>query len=285
MADLNERVKHFIFVRFFPYKLPQYKHDIFAPEFLTTQLSLVKRNLFSTLENQTNKNFELVFVMNFKFFDDPKYEFIFSNLRESTTLPLTFIKNEILEAESEAVISAEMTHLIEDALDKYDFVIQSRLDFDDFIYKNAVEDTQNKVKECSGFLAYGYCKGYVYVRGELYPFDRVYEGRGGGHFSAMQSLIMKSSFANKLPIIKMYDFGHTVFRRRLKEFLEENGENFSENMFHQNTTQFTYIYFRHGSAITKKNKQGTASNISGEEITKKYLEEEFGFQWRLKSIK
>ena len=285
MADSDKTIKHFVFVRFFPYKLPKYKYDIFDPEFLSAQLRLVKRNLFRTLENQTNKNFELVFVMNFKFFDDPKYEFIFSGLKEATTLPLTFIKNDILEAESEAVVSAEMTRLIEDALDKYDFVIQSRLDFDDFIFKNAVEDTQNKVKECAGFLAYGYCKGYVYVRGELYPFDRAYEGRGGGHFSAMQSLIMESSFAKKLPFTEIYDFGHTVFRRRLKEFLEENGEKFSESMFQQNTKDLAYIYFRHKSAVSGKNKQGTASSIFDAEATKKYFEEEFGFRQKLISIK
>ena len=277
MAD--KTVKHFVFSRFFPAQARKYLYNVLAPDFLKTQLPLAK-NMLSSLENQTNKNFELIFLMHPKVFDDPMYEFVFSTLRVSTTLPITFV----------ACRSDKMSSLVKDAYNNYDFVIQSRMDFDDFIYKDAVEDTQNKVTECENVLSYGYCKGYMYFNGDLYSrlvlFDKI------GHIGILQSLIMKSSFAKNLPFANAYYGGHHKIKLVLKNFLEENGVEFSESMFQQNTSTNAYIYYRHEfsrdalvferDAVTVIKKRNLALV---QDVTKKQLEEEFGFFYDLNSIK
>ena len=91
MPDSDKKIKHFVVSRFFPFQRKEFPHNILDVDFLSKQLPLAK-NMLRSLENQTNKKFELVFIANPKFFDDPKYEFIFSTLRDSTTLPLKFIK-------------------------------------------------------------------------------------------------------------------------------------------------------------------------------------------------
>ena len=278
MAD--KTIKHFVVVRFFPKQNANYPYSIFDVDFLSKQLVLAK-NILKSLENQTNINFELFFSLNKKHFSDKKYAFIFSTLRDTTTLPITFV----------AWRSGKIKSLVQDAYNNYDFVIQSRMDFDDFIYKDAVEDTQNKIAECENVLSYGYCKGYMYFNGDLYSrlalFNEI------GHIGIFQSLIMKSSFAKNLPFASAYLGGHHKIKLALKSFLEKNGVEFSENMFQQNTSTNAYIYYRHEfSTDVLAAKRDVVKLIEKrnlaivEDVTKKQLEEEFGFAgYELNSIK
>lgn len=284
-----DRIKHFVIIRFFPYKRRDFPHDIFDVDFLSKQLVLAKNNGLKSLENQTNKNFELVFVVNPKLFEDAKYEFIFSTLRESTTLQVEFVKtNEGVYSGERNLQSDELSQLIKKSFDEYDFVIQSRIDFDDFMYKGAVADIQNKVEECDSILIYGYGNGYVYIQGEIYPFVRDYASAGGtGHIALLQSFIMKSSVAKNMPFFEIYNFPHTKIKLAMKTFLEKNGIEFSENMFQQNTTDPAFIYFRHNSAVSShsRSKAKGAPKLDSQTLSKKKLEEEFGFNYKLNSIK
>lgn len=284
-----DRIKHFVIVRFFPYQRRDFPHDIFDVNFLSEQLVLAKNNALKSLEIQTNKNFELVFVVNHKLLADPKYGFIFSTLRESTTLQLEFVKsNEGVRSGERNLKSDELSQLIKKSFDEYDFVIQSRTDFDDFVYKDVIADTQSKVEECDSILCYGYGNGYMYYDAycELYHFYTSYMSAGGtGHISAMQSFIMKSSFAKKLPFFGIYNFPHTKIKLAMKDRLEKNGIEFSENMFQQNTTDLAFIYFRHKFSITTRHSRYRKKEQPIEAPNKKYFEEEFGFNYKLKSIK
>lgn len=272
--DSPNKIKHFIFSRFFPYQDPNYPHDVCDVDFLKEQVLLVP-NILRSLENQTCKNFELVFLANDNYFSDPKYEFIFTALKD-TTLPVKVIKK------------VDMVPLLKDAYDNYDFVIQSRLDFDDFMCKDAVADTQSKVNECDSVLAYGYCKGYEYIYDELYFFYNLIGDVG--HHSLLQSLILKSSFAKKIPPI-MIGLNHSKIKILLKEFLEKNGIEFTEKMFQQNTSKNAFIYFRHECSYKlnlKKLSQlkvpNPNSRLTTSYITKEQLKNEFGFFHELKSI-
>lgn len=280
MPESDKKIKHFILMRFFTFNDPKYPHDIYDINFLSKQLVLAENNALKSLENQTNKNFELVFLVNDKFFDNSKYEFIFSTLKNSTTLPLTFIK------------IREQPHLFKEAYDNYDFVIQSRMDFDDFLFKNGIEDTHSKVNECENILAYGYHMGYEYIYQELYPCMYV-SMKGIGHNSILSSLIFKSSFAKKLPFISAYTCNHAKIKLELKDFLEKNGIEFSENMFQQNNSAKAFIYFRHEFShlqLTRNAGDSTfkipnKSPLTTKDITRAQLKSEFGFEYELKSIK
>ena len=275
----DKTLKHFILMRFFPRQDIGYPHDVLDVDFLSQQLILAKNNALKSLNNQTNKDFELVFVVNRKFFSDSKYEFIFSTLTNAAAIPVKFI------------IAKERPGLIADALDKYDFVIQSGMDFDDFVYKDAIADTQAKVAECDNVLVYGYCKGYAYVSGELLAYSNRWKKRG--HLRILQSLILKSSFAKTLPHVSIDSFNHPKIKLQLKEFLENNGVAFSNNMFQQNISKDAFIYFRHEMShfnlVFAKGKSiedrfQSRRKITDGEITKKYLEEEFGFYYDLNEI-
>ncbi len=274
----DKKIKHFVVVRFFPFKRPDFQRDIFDTDFLSTQVSLAKNNLLKSLENQTDKNFEIYFLANGKYFDNPKYEFIFTELSDS---PLTI-----------KFIRKKSDPSIQDAYNNYDFVIQTRVDFDDFMYKDAVADTQNKINECDSILSYGYSKGYMYFNEDLYDFPAPKYAKRGQR-SPFQSWIIKSSFAKKIPYVSAYPCEHTKIVPFLKEFLEKNGFEFSENMYQNNITTNAFIYFRHdatwmnnGKPYTERPKGITHSKIlTTDDITKKQLEEEFGFFYDLNSIK
>ena len=238
------------------------------------------KNMLRSLENQTNKNFELVFNINPKYFDNPEYEFIFSTLQNFTTLPLKFIK------------ATDIPALLKDSYDRYDFVIQSGMDFDDFVFKDAVADTQSKVDRCDNMLTYGYGKGYVYEKNELYTFlptDRRYLVRNNGYFSPFYSLILKSSYAKILPFIGISQLGHGDTISKLQEFFEKNSIEFPEGVYQRNDSSYGIIYFRHDLAIGALKGGDKAKGkvpLTTDDITKKQLEEEFGFTgYELNSIK
>lgn len=284
----EKTIKHFILSRFFPFQRGNFPYDVLDVDFLSKQLPLAK-NMLRSLENQTNKNFELVFRVNSKFCDNSKYKFIFSTLKNSTTLPLTFINGGggLFEVESNSGFLA----LLKDSLNKYDFVITTRMDFDDFVYKDAVADTQSKVEECEDILAYGYNKGYTCIYNELY--SRVCTWwKNTGHESVFQSLILKSSSVKELPYVVVEKFDHPLIKSQIKTFVEENGLRFSENMFQENSVTNAFIYVRHAFAQEQLAVHGGKPfNTSGlkllttKDITKKQLEEEFGFFHELNSIK
>ena len=78
----------------------------------------------------------------------------------------------------------------------------------------------------------------------------------------------------------------------MKKFLEKNGVEFSESMFKQNTTMSAYIRFTHelSHAHVIHNMTNVMDrtlknpNLTSTDITKKQLEEDFGFTYELKSI-
>ena len=275
-------------MRFFNRQVPVYPYDVLDTEFLSKQLPVVN-NAFRTLENQTNQNFELVFLVHEKFLAEEKYQFIFSTLKDATTLPLKF------------VTIKEYPLLVVEAFNDYEYVIQSRLDFDDFIRKDLIADTQSKVDGCDKIFAYGYCKGYTYVCDELYPYFNPY--RNIGTHSLLQSFVMKSSFAKNLPFIgihnvagiykNMYNkyISHTQIKSSLKDFLEQNGLKFSEDMFQQNISDNAFIYYRNEFSQDQfvcKNLVKPPANkkpLTSADITKQQLKEDFGFFHEVKSIK
>lgn len=275
MADVT--IKHFVFSRFFPVQVQDYLYNVLAPNFLKAQLPLAK-NILKSLENQTNKDFELVFIANPKYFDNPKYEFVFSTLQDFTTLPLKFIK------------PADVPALLKEAYEKYDFVIQTKMDFDDFVYKDAVADTQSKIDADKNMLTYGYGKGYIYSKNELYvflPTERGYLTNNDGYFSAFYSLILKSSFAKTLPVIN--GLNHAKVITNLKSIFEKNNIEFPENVYQRNDSINGIIYFRHESArehlLGHGKTKGKKPLTNEDGLTKKQLEEDFAFFYDLNSIK
>ena len=298
----NPTIKHFVISKLFPMQRQGYPYSILDVDFLSKQLPLAK-NMLSSLENQTNKNFELVFLTNPKFFEDKKYEFIFSTLQNSTALPLRFVKfrrytifgkdksgswkfNRDLQEKQ----NPEWFDILKAARNGYDFVITTAMDFDDFVFKGAVKEAQDKVSQCESVLAYGYNNGYTYIQGDLYHWPYFW-CKGRAHLGIFQSLILKSSAVKELPCFFVQDFWHDVIKPQLKVFLTAYGMEFSENMFQYDISRMAYIYLRHefsqqqlvahkGEPFKIKNRKFTTADI-----TKKQLEEEFGFTgYELKSI-
>ena len=279
MSSSEKTLKHFVIVRFFPHKDPDFTQDIFDLDFVARQVFLAKNNCLKSLENQSNKNFEVVFLANEKYFNDKKFDFMFSELKNCTSLSVTFLKKD------------ELIILVQKTFNEYKFVIQSRIDLDDFIFKDGIADTQSKIHQCDGLFSYGYLRGYAYFNGEMYPYYNPW--RGVGHKSILQSIILESSFAKKIPFIGAYRFNHTKVKQGIERFLASRKLPFSENMFQQNDSTNAFIWFRHdanysnmGSPFAEIPKYVKDEKpLTVENITKKQLEEEFGFYYDVKSIK
>lgn len=296
MPTPSSKIKHFILMRFFSFYDPRYPHNIYDVDFLAKNLNLAKNNGLPSLANQSSKNFTLLFLVNEKFFDNKKYKFIFKTLQDCCTeaaIDFKFIKispkrfvNKVPKYES-----TELPALFKDAFNNYEYVIQSRMDFDDFLYKDAIADTQRKVDECETLLAYGYSKGYSYVNGELYSILKTFNHMG--YLGVLGSMIMKSSLAKTIPFFTMFNFSNDKTKLFLENYCAKNGIEFSENMLQINTEVEAFVYYRHeDSHATETISKGDPTRkvrkltpLTAADITKKHLAEEFACHLEFNQIK
>ncbi len=290
----EKTIKHLILVRFFSFYDPAYPQDIFDADFLAENLTLARNNGLRSLANRTNKNFEILFILNARFAEDKKYEFIAATLKDicaelSLECRFMYMPKDVTDWRLKYKAS-ELPSIIAQEMDNYDYVIQSRFDFDDFLYKDAIADMHSKVADCPGVMGYGYCRGYRYVQGELYPF---FHFKGVGYHSILGSIIFKSSVAKNLPFLCIYTFPHDKAKLGIKRFVERNGLTFSEDMFQQNIADNAFVYYRHEFShfILTKNagdqtvKIKNQTPLTSDDITREQLEEIFGFRCELNSIK
>lgn len=129
--------------------------------------------------------------------------------------------------------------------DENDVIIQTRIDDDDFVNRNAVQDTRDVIGNGNfDMILAGYHYGCKYFEGTdlISPMRYRYEW---GHFSAFQSIITNTK---RVPFSKYTDpcmFNHTNVRRKLNEL----GYNIWFLAFDRPDG---YIWFRHSNAISYK---------------------------------
>lgn len=122
-------IKHFIIIRFYCYDMTS-RDVIFNYDFLKRQLEVFCEFTLKSLQNQTNKNFEILLLIHNEL---PLENKIYENLNELKYQNVNFI------------YLKDLNQYIYDNSKLFDYVITTRLDNDDLIYNNAVNDIQNIV--------------------------------------------------------------------------------------------------------------------------------------------
>ena len=143
-----DKIKHIIATRFLCFD-GNLGENVTSKEYIDMGLRLMSSYLIPTLENQTNSDFELVVLVH------PKLNLgVYKRkiMSMSDKLDIKVVRyNKFDEYVSEAALQAEN-------------LIVSRIDYDDLVWKGAVEDTQKRVG-ISPLYIYGYNRGYAWKEG------------------------------------------------------------------------------------------------------------------------
>ena len=219
-------------------------------------------NLIKSLENQTDKDFTLIVLIN----DRHDKEFI-ESLIDDTDLHILIIKD------------SELDNVIKQSVDSTcDYLITTRIDYDDLVVNTAVETCKSKFirffKKFNDkmFCVNGFSKGLALVDNRLYIMDKHY--RGGGFFSAFVSLCYNLKLSKTFDCLKnVYSLGdHTNLYggiRNLFKYLHVensyNDDELEQFIDREELFEYNYIWYRHkntGSELLNYTPADTSDEIS-----------------------
>lgn len=172
-----------------------------SEKFLKNGIRVMKKYLFVSLENQSCKNFTYILLLGNKF--------NITYIKDLLNLNTLF--------ESNVIYQKDLRNYIRNITKGFDVLITTRIDYDDIIYYDAVNDVRKAININKPLLLYGYKRGLSYyeLNGKYY---NKYSNSNGGCIGLFVSLIIFLNNVNDTYTI--YDIGnHNNIRNKvLKNF-------------------------------------------------------------------
>ena len=260
------KIKHFIITRYFTVD-DVYGEEMYTHEFLYSWFELFKNNLISSLNNVKNKDFELIIM-------------IHDNVSFST---VSFFNELKTEYKISIIHWSEIQNYLDSFFDKYDYIIESRMDFDDFIFSDVIDDIRNHIDKNINIKLYGYCSGYTYYKLNEKYYDFYHLVNNVGHWAICSSVIINTNFLKDKKHFNIYSFNHGRSKINLQKWCNDNNVKWNDNMFEQNIIDKAFIYYRplnsYSELLDKRNNiDYKLPGYTNKEICKpNNLKEIFGF--------
>ena len=187
----NLKIIHLIITRFMIEFWKKYNFDkiIYNESYIQNGLRVMKKYLLPSLENQSCKNFIWLLMLG----DKANMTYIQSLIDFETSFKIQIIfKN-------------SMKEYLKNITKNFDVLITSRIDYDDRIYYDAVNDVRKVINVNKPILLYGYNRGVIYfeTNNKYYYYEAMLNNEGA--WSVFASLITILNKLNDIYII--YDLG------------------------------------------------------------------------------
>lgn len=196
----GKKIIHLIITRFliefcrsngFPKKM-------YNEKYILNAIRVMKKYLFPSLENQSCKNFTWILMLG----DKANIKFINSLFKFNNT----FCKKVIYQK--------DIKNYIRNLTKDMDILVTTRIDYDDRIYYDAVNDVRKAINNNRPMILYGYHRGMYYFEADDKYYEFYYNYNNQGAMSTFVSLITVLNKVND--IYTIYDLGtHTKVRRML----------------------------------------------------------------------
>ena len=225
-------IKHFIITRFMCENFDRPNDFIFDDHFLQESFLIMKNHLLKSLSIQSNKNFEFIIMIHNEI-DIEKVRFLYE-LKDCYDFKIVILRKN------------ELHDYINQFKEDYDYIITSRIDYDDHIYKTVVDDTQKRIDENYEVILYGLKNGVTVIDGEEEARFISLNYKGKGFFSVFETVIINTKKNKK--VFSVYDLGdHTRIYKTLKEkYLTYGLSNIGAIKYLCDDTDETrYIWLRH----------------------------------------
>ena len=209
-SDSYINITHLIITRFMVKlkRLPQFSKIINTDNFIKNGIRVMKKYLIPSLENQTCKRFTWILMIGEK-------------------ANITYIRNSLdfdYSFEIKVLYQKELKEYIRNKTKNSDIFISTRIDYDDRIYYDAVNDVRKAININKPITLYGYNRGLYYyeLNNEYYEFYNNYNNQGC--MSVFISLILILKKVNGTYTI--YDLGtHTRIRNVILKSYKSFGIN------------------------------------------------------------
>ena len=200
--DSNLKIIHFIITRFliefWPFR--GFPILIYRKEYILNGIRVMKKYLFPSLENQRCKNFIWI-------------------LKIGNKANITYIKSLLNlnnSFNSNVIYEKDIKSYIRNNSKGFDVLITSRIDYDDRIYYDAVNDIRKAININKPMILYGYNRGVQYFESDnkYYEFYKNY--KNDGVMSIFTSLITVLNKTNDF--YNIFELGtHIRVRKKILE--------------------------------------------------------------------
>ena len=229
MDNSNIRIIHLIITRFLIefYKLNEFPKKIYREDYIQNGIRVMKKYLFPSLENQSCKSFIWILMLGNK--ANITYVKSFLNFNNSF--------------ESKIIYQKDFKKYLKNITKGFDVMITTRIDYDDRIYFDAVNDVRKAININKPMLLYGYNRGFSYFEKNGNYYDYYHTFKNEGVMSIFISLITVLNKVNDTYTV--YDLGnHEYIRKTLLEKYKSYGIkklNYEPAIFDSGDPKFVYI--------------------------------------------
>ena len=240
--SLNIKIIHIIITRFIlefwsPYN---FKKRIYHKDYIVNGIRVMKQYLFPSLESQSCKEFIWILMLG----DKANITFIQSLLDFNITFEYRIVYNSTIK------------NYVRNITKGFDVLISTRIDYDDRIYYDAINDVRKAINIYKPMILYGYNRGVHYYEsdGKYYDFYSNYNNEGV--MSVFVSLIVNMNQVNDSYIV--YDIGrHPVIKKSLLEKYKSFGIkelNYEPAIFDSGAPKFVWVRQNHSGQYIYSNR-------------------------------
>jgi len=177
------KIIHVILTRFLSYSNNSRK------EYLTNGIRVMKKYLLPSLENQSCKDFIWVLLVG-------------DRVNIASLKHLINFNNSF---QWYIIYKKDIKKFLGNITKGFDILITTRIDYDDRIYYDAVNDVRKEINIQRPVILHGYNKGLYYFEFDNNYYDFEFKGKNGA-FSIFESLIIVLNKVNN--IFTIFDLGH-----------------------------------------------------------------------------
>ena len=208
-------------------KINGFPKKIYTEEYILNGIRVMKRYLFPSLENQSCKQFIWILMLGNK-----------ANISYVKSL-LDFNKS----FDSKIIYKNSIKNYIRNITKDCDILITTRIDYDDRIYYDAVNDIRKAININKPILLYGYNRGFLYTELKDEYYDLFTDFKNNGAMSVFISLIIVLKKVKDIHII--YELGnHFLVRKNLIKSYKLFGikeMNYEPAIFDSGEGKFVYV--------------------------------------------
>ena len=225
----KKRIIHLIMTRFsIPISfLHNFKRIIYTKKYILNGIRVMKKYLIPSLEKQSCKNFTWILIT-------------------GNEINITFVKSLINFNNSfkkDIIFLKDVKNYVRNITKGFDVLITTRIDYDDRIYYDAVNDVRKVININKPVILHGYNRGVYYFEfnGKYYDLYETYRNKG-----AMSIFISLITVLNKVnDTITIFNLGnHARARKKLLQKYKSFGIkelNYEPGIFDSGDPKFVWV--------------------------------------------
>ena len=219
----NLKIIHLIITRF---AINSFPINDSTKEFTLNGLRVMQKYLLPSLENQSCKDFIWILMI--------------GNKANITSLKSLFNFNNSFQWH--IIYTKDIRNFLRNITKGFDVLITTRIDYDDLIYYDAINDIRKEININKPILLHGYNRGVYYFELDNKYYDFEYKSRNGA-FSIFESLIIVLNKVNDTYTI--YDIGyHDQVKKNLLKNYKSYGIKelkYQPYIFDSGAPKFVYV--------------------------------------------